>query len=160
MQLIITLILLALAQMLFLGHLHIFGVVTPLLYVYLVLQFPRNTSHIQRLLLSFIMGITIDTFNNTQGLNAAALTLTGFIQPYILELFLRKEDAPDFRPSISSMGFLKYQAYAIPVLLLFFIPLYALELFSFNYWIECLTGCFGSLLLTHILIITIDSTRK
>ena len=64
------------------------GIATPLLYVYLVLLFPKTYARWLQLLLCFAMGLCIDMFTNTPGLAAASMTLTGFIQPYILDLYL------------------------------------------------------------------------
>lgn len=153
-------LILTLAQVLVLSHIHIMGVATPLMYVYLVLKFRRGTGHVLRLLLAFLTGLIVDTFANTQGLAAASMTLAAFVQPHILELFLKREDAPDFLPSFSSMGFLRFLSYSILVGGIFFITYFSLEAFSFHYWMDCLTGCFSSLLLTLFLVITIDSIRK
>lgn len=160
MQYIAGIILLIVVQVFILNNVHIFGVATPLLYVYLVVLFRRGTSHVQRLLTSFSVGLVIDIFCNTPGLTSASLTLTGFIQPYILELFLRKEDEQNLLPSVSRMGFFSFLLYTFIILLIHGLTIFCLELFSFDYWLECLTGCLGSLLLTIFIIITIDSTRK
>lgn len=147
-------------QVLVLNHLHLFGVATPLLYVYLVVLYHRNMGHMQRLFLAFFTGLSIDMFSNTPGLSSASLTLAAFIQPVILEIFLKKEDAPDFRPSVANMGFVKYFTYVLFIALVFCLSFFALEFFSFNYWHECIISCFSSLALTMTFILVIDSVRK
>lgn len=131
-----------------------------MLYVYYVLLFPRNYPRWMQLLLCFAMGIVVDMFNNTPGLAAASLTLAGFMQPYLLELFLRKDDAPELSPSIANMGVGRFCCYAVAVMLVFCLTFFLLEAFSFHYWLECIIGCAGSLLLTFILVFTIDILRK
>ena len=80
------------------------GIATPLLYVYLVLLFPKTYARWLQLLLCFAMGLCIDMFTNTPGLAAASMTLTGFIQPYILDLYLSEEDNHDLMPGFKTLG--------------------------------------------------------
>ena len=62
------------AQVFVLNHIHLFAVATPLLYVYFVLLFPRNYPQWAILLWGFLMGVIIDTFSNTPGVASGALT--------------------------------------------------------------------------------------
>lgn len=150
----------SLVQALFLNHIHIFGVATPLLYVYLPLLFQRGYPRWAQLLLCFCMGLAVDMFTNTPGLAAASLTFVGFLQPYLLELYLKKEDDPAFKPSVSTMGFGKYLSYAFLLTLCYCIVFFSLEAFSFVHWLLWVESIAGSLILTLILILTIDSLRR
>lgn len=73
-----------LAQAMVLGRIHLFGVATPLLYVYFVTQLPRNYPKWASLLWGFMMGLLVDIFSNTPGMASASLTLIAAIQPYYL----------------------------------------------------------------------------
>ena len=66
---IVGFVVLCLVQALVLNHIHIFGFATPLLYVYMVLQFRRNYPKWGILLWSFLLGMVIDTFSNTPGVS-------------------------------------------------------------------------------------------
>lgn len=160
MSYIILIIVFSILQALFLNHVHVLGVATPLLYVYLPLLFSRGYKHWARLLLCFVMGLAVDMFNNTPGMAAAALTLVGFVQPYLLELYLRKEDAIDFRPSIATMGFGRYLSYAFLLVFLYCVVFFSLETFSLAHWLTWAESIGGSLVMTLVLIITIDSLRR
>ncbi|MCR5070282.1 MAG: rod shape-determining protein MreD [Prevotella sp.] len=149
-----------LLQALLIGHIHILGVATPLLYVYFVLLFPHNFSKWAQLLLCFAMGLSIDMFSNTPGLAAASMTLLGFVQPYTLELFLKKEDEPDLRPGIATMGFTRFLVYSIMLVVLYCLVFFSLEAFAVINATEWLLTTFGSMLLTLITIIIIDSVRR
>ncbi len=156
---IFLIIVFAVAHVLLLGHIHLFGMVMPLLYVYYVILFPRKYPIWLQLPLCFLMGLFVDIFNNTPGLSAASLTLVGFVQPYLLGLYLKKEEEQNFRPSIASMGFMKFTTYALLLTLLFCLTYFTLEIGSYYYWLEWVEACFGSLLLTLLLIVLIDSMR-
>lgn len=160
MRFIFYIIVFALLQALLLNHIHIFGVVTPLLYVYYALLFPRGYAKWAQMVLCFIMGISVDMFTNTPGLAAASMTFIGMLQPYFLELYLKKEDEPDFKPSLANMGFMRYLSYVFFITLIYCVIFFSLEAFTFLHWVEWLEAVFGSLLLTVTSIMIIDSTRK
>lgn len=150
----------ALVQGLVLGHIHVFNCATPLLFVYFALIFPRNYPHWVVTLMCFLLGLSIDSLNNTQGLTSASLTLTGFVQPYILSLYLDREDAEDFRPSIATMGWVKFSTFAFILTFINCIVYFSLEAFSFFNWQQWLLCIGGSFLITLILILIIDSSIR
>lgn len=153
-------IILCLAQPLVLNHIHLFDCATPLLYVYMVLLFPRNYPKWGILLWSFIMGVVIDTFSNTPGVAAASMTLIGAIQPYYMEAFVPRDAVDDFRLSVATVGFVKYSLYSFVLVLIYCTVFFTLETFSFFNWLQWLESVLGSTAITFILIITIDSVRR
>ncbi len=96
-------VVLCLAQVLILNHIHLFGVAIPLLYIYFVITFRRGTSKWMILLWGFFMGLTIDVFASTPGLAAFTLTLIAFLQPYWLELFVPRDSAENLEVSVSAL---------------------------------------------------------
>ena len=149
-----------LVQVLILNHIHLFNVATPLVYVYFVLLFPRNHQRWLSIILSFFLGLILDSFSNTPGETAFALTLTAFIQPYVLDLYLDRDDSNDFTPSMANMGFVKYATYVLLLTFVFCFTLFSLEAFSFFNWLQWLLCILGSWIVTSIIIIAIDSVRK
>ena len=149
-----------LVQVLILNHIHLFNVATPLVYVYFVLLFPRDHKRWLSIILSFIFGLILDSFSNTPGETAFALTLTAFLQPYVLELYLERDDSESFSPSMASMGFAKYSTYVLLLSFVFCLTLFTIEAFSFFNWIQWLLCVIGSWLVTCVIIIAIDSVRK
>ncbi len=150
----------ALAQGLVLGNIHLFNCATPLLYVYFALLFPRNYPRWASLVMCFCLGLAVDCFCNTPGLAAASLTLVGFVQPYVLELYLGREDEDDYVPSLSNMGWMKYSTYTLFLTLIFCLAFFSLEAFSFFNWIQWLSSVLGSYFLTIILILVLEMVRK
>lgn len=149
-----------LVQVLILNHIHLFNVATPLVYVYFVLLFPRNHQRWLSIILSFFLGLILDSFSNTPGETAFALTLTAFVQPYVLDLYLDRDDSNDFTPSMANMGFVKYATYVLLLTFVFCFTLFSLEAFSFFNWLQWLLCILGSWVVTCIIIIAIDSVRK
>ncbi len=149
-----------LAQVLVLGHIHLFHYATPLLYVYFVTQFPRNHAKWAILLWSFMMGLLVDTFFNTPGVAAASLTLIGAIQPYYFELFVPRDSAEDLMPSLRNISPTKYAYYIVPLVSLYCMLFFSLEMFTFFNWLQWLLCVVSSALVTLLLIFTFEVAKK
>ncbi|MBO5549520.1 MAG: rod shape-determining protein MreD [Prevotella sp.] len=149
-----------LAQVLVLGQIHLFHYATPLLYVYFVTQFPRNHAKWAILLWSFMMGLLVDTFFNTPGVAAASLTLIGAIQPYYFELFVPRDSAEDLMPSLRNISPTKYAYYIVPLVSLYCMLFFSLEMFTFFNWLQWLLCVVSSALVTLLLIFTFEVAKK
>jgi len=149
-----------LVQVLILNHIHLFNVATPLVYVYFILLFPRNQQRWVSILLAFFLGLILDSFSNTPGETAFALTLTAFLQPYFLSLYLERDNSDNFTPSMAKMGFMRYATYVLLLTFIFCFTLFTLEAFSFFNWAQWLLCILGSWGVTSLIIIAIDSVRK
>ena len=149
-----------LAQAVVLGRIHLFGVATPLLYVYFVLQFERNYPKWAVLLWSFFLGLFIDILSNTPGLAAASLTLIAAVQPYFFELFVPRDSAEDLKPSLATIGSVKYTYYIVALVLLYCLVFYSLEFFNFFNWLLWAMCVLGSTLITLALILAFEIARK
>ena len=151
---------LLLAQVLVLNHIHLFDCATPLLYVYVVLQFRRNYPRWGILLVSFLLGLLVDIFSNTPGVAAASMTFLGFLQPYVLAMFLNRDSDEDLQPSMKRLGFAKFFYYAAVLVVVYCAIFFTIETFSFFnglLWLECVGG---SAMLTILLILAIENSRK
>lgn len=149
-----------LVQVLVLNHIHLFYVATPVVYVYFVLLFPRNHKRWLSIVMSFFLGLILDSFNNTPGEAAFSLTLLAFLQPYIMELYLERDDSEGFVPGIASMGALKYVTFVLLLTFVYCFTLFTIEAFTFFNWLQWLLCVFGCWLITSTLIIVIDSIRR
>lgn len=153
-------VILCLAQVLFLNHIHLFGIAIPLLYVYFPITFHRGTPKWQALLWSFALGLAIDVASNTPGLAAASLTLVGMLQSYLLELFVPRDSVENLDVSVTTLGWGKFIALSAILLLIFCLVFFALEAFSFFDWVDWLECAGSSALLTLIMILAIESVRR
>ena len=94
---------LVLLQVLILNNVHIAGYATPFLYVYFILKFASGTSRNELMLWAFFLGLTIDIFSNTPGMNAAATVFLAFVRPTFLRLFTPRDTLDSIIPSIRTM---------------------------------------------------------
>ena len=103
----------------------------PYIYVLFVLLLPFDTPKWQLLIDGFLIGIAVDIFNGTPGLNAAATVFLAFMRPYIIGITTRKSDVEDKNaPTVTEMGLQWFAVYALLLLLLHNLVLFWLEAFS------------------------------
>lgn len=157
---LVLFLVLFLVQVLVFNHIHLFGCVTPLLYIYMVIPLPRNYPRWAALLWGFLLGLGVDIFSNTPGVASASLTATALLQPYILELFLNRDSDSDLIPSIRSLGPLRYGIFSLILSMTYSILFFTLETFNFFNWLLWVTSSVGSGLVTWLFILVIDNLRK
>ena len=151
---------LMLVQALVLNHVHLFGVATPLLYVYFAISFRRGMPKWAMLVWSFLLGLSIDVFSNTPGLAAASMTLVAAVQPYLLELFIQRGDDDEVLPSILTFGLGKFSLFALILTFVYCVVFFTLESFTFFNWIQWLLNMGTSVLLTLLLVLVVDNLRR
>ncbi len=149
-------VVLVLIQALLLGNIHILGVASPLLYIYFVIQTPRNTPRWLTMVACFILGLFVDVFFSTPGMAAASMTLAGFVQPAILELYLHNADDKDFCPGIQSMGTEKFTAYVLFLTSIYTTVFFTLEAFSIQHWELWFFSIVGSTFVTVLSIVILS----
>lgn len=153
-------IIVCLLQVLVFNRIFLFDVAMPLMVVYFIIALPRGYPRWGALLWSFCLGLTVDMFRNTPGVTAAALTIVGMIQPYLIELFLPRDAEPDIKSSARSLGVWHFLSLAGILVVIFCLVYFALEIFTFAAWLYCLQCAGASALLTIILIMAFEAVRK
>src|SRR5690554_5441929 len=93
---------LILFQALLLNRINVFGYATPVLYIYFILKLPFGRNPFYTIISGFLMGLIIDVFLNTPGMNAAATTIVATFRKPILNLFYDREIFEDFIPGINT----------------------------------------------------------
>lgn len=152
---IILFVFLILLQVLFLNQINIFGVATPLLYIYFLIKLPMGCNRFYVIISAFLMGFIIDIFLNTPGMNAAATTIVATFRRPFMNLIYSKEEYEDFVPSIyhSSKDFIWFAGIIVIIhqILLFFI-----ESFTFFNLTNTLIRIAASSAITLVLIFAMD----
>ena len=160
LQRVVAFVVLVVVQALVLNHIHLFGVATPLFYVYFVLLFRRNHPKWIILLTSFLLGLCIDVFSNTPGLAAASTTFIAVVQPYILEPFVPRDSDENLKPGMRTLGIGRFIYYTIFMVLLYNLVFFSLEAFNFFNWLQWLLCIGSSTLLTVVLILVVENLRR
>ena len=98
-------VILVLAQAIVFNNICLFNVAVPFVFIYFIISLPITLSTNWVLTLSFIAGLSVDIFANTQGMNALACTLIAMSRRSILHLYFPREDELTIpEPSIKSLG--------------------------------------------------------
>jgi rod shape-determining protein MreD len=152
-------ILLVLLQVWLFNKIHIAGFATPLVYIYFIIKLPIEMNRNLVLLLSALLGLTIDMLTFTLGLNMLAAVTTGFLRTYILKLFAPRNIFESFSPSFASFGKAMFSRYAGVMILLHQIVLFATESFSLFDPLQLILRIGGSSLLTIFLVYIFEKLR-
>ena len=150
---------LAFVQALLLNNISLFGLATPFIYVYFILALDKDTDPISLMAMAFALGLVIDIFSNTPGVNAGASVLLAFLRPSLLRLFSPRDEYENFEPGIYTLGIWPFVRYAFVSVLLHHTVLFFLEAFSFAHIGFLLLRILCSALLTVVLIMAIEFVR-
>lgn len=72
-------------QVLILNHINFLGYINPYIYILFIALFPIKNNRMILIFLSFLLGLTIDLFQDTGGVHAAASVLIAYARPVILK---------------------------------------------------------------------------
>lgn len=147
------LILIAL-QVLIFNHIYLGGFINPLFYVYFILLLPFSTPKWLLLLASFAMGLGVDLFTYTLGLNAAACVLMAFMRPFVINrLSSGPESLIGETPSMKGQGVRWFMYYSVILVVVHHSALFYLEVFRLTEFFATLLRVLFSSAFTLILIV-------
>lgn len=125
-------IILILVQVLVLNHINFLGDLNPYIYIIFILLAPININKSLFLLVSFILGLTIDMFGDSGGVHAAACLIIAFFRPVALRTVFGL--SYEFQTvKLSNIGFGEKLAYVTLMVLTHHIILFSLEFFNFSH---------------------------
>ncbi len=151
---ILRFIILLLVQVLVLNHIHFSGYINPYLYVLFILLLPFQTPNWLLLVASFLMGLSIDLFSNTPGMNAAASVFMAYIRPGVIRLLESgKNYEAGMSPGISDLGFRWFFSYSLILILAHHFVLFYLEIFRMSEFFTTFSRVVLSVIFTMILVI-------
>ncbi|GAB2779898.1 rod shape-determining protein MreD [Salinimicrobium soli] len=144
-------ILLLLLQVLLLNNINFMGYINPYLYVLFLILYPFNGNQTLFLLLSFLLGLGVDVFEDSGGINAAACLVVAYIRPVLLRFsFGVSYDYQTIKFSSTQPGS-RISYIAIMVFVHHFV-LFLLEFFNFAHFLLLLKKTLFSGLFTIILV--------
>lgn len=148
-------------QMLILCQVRLFGYCMPLLVVYYLVLTPSQQPRVISVLEGFFLGLCMDISLNTPGMGAAAMTLTAFVNPYVLGLTADPEKLEaDFVPSSLIMGWGGFMLYSGMLTFVFAVAYFLIEWFTFSHVRGLLLSIIGSLLITLPLIAAVEIIHR
>ena len=162
-QLVILAVVLLLLQVVF-SKIVLWHIATPIVFIYLILRLPIGMSANWVYTIAFVMGLIVDVFNNTQGMNALSCTLISAIRRNVFNAFVtRDDDVSNPLPSQSSMGSGSYFKYMSTLVLIYCVILMFVQVFTFSHFGATMVRAIASGALSILMIYAIDtivSTRR
>jgi hypothetical protein len=151
---ILRFVVIILLQVLVFDNINLWGYLTPYVYLFLLLSLRIDINKTLLLFIGFFTGLTVDIFQNTLGIQAAAATLLVFARPYVINLYFNKTDfSPSDEPDINKLKFSGYVKYIFTLLFLHHFLLFFLEAFSFSHILDIVKDAFYNTVLTGITIL-------
>ncbi|SDX40495.1 rod shape-determining protein MreD [Lutibacter oricola] len=144
-------ILLILIQVLVLNHINLFGYLNPMPYIVWVLLFPIRKNKTSFLLLSFLLGLTLDFFSNSGGIHAAATLFIAFIRLPLLTIVLRKNDFDYYLFNLRGISFSKAIIFISLLTIIHHFIVFSLVYFNFSEIITILNNTLFTSIFTIIL---------
>ncbi|HSI68784.1 MAG TPA: hypothetical protein VK941_01015 [Gillisia sp.] len=143
---------LVLLQVLLLNNINFLGYVNPYLYILFLVLYPFNTPQPLFMFLAFLLGLSIDTFEDSGGIHAAASLFIAYVRP----VFLRFSFGVSYDYQTVKLSNTPYGARLSYILFLVFIHhfiLFTLEMFDFTHIFLILKKTFFSGIFTTLLIL-------
>ena len=149
---------LVLAQVIVFNHICIFNVAVPMVFIYLIVRLPITLSPNWVLTISFFLGLIVDIFSDTYGMNALACTILAMVRRPVLRLYVpREEDLTRPEPSMQSLGTAVYMKYLLTMTLIYCALIFIIEAFTFFNPLQLVLRILFSTLLSMILMLGIDA---
>ncbi len=158
LQLVILAIILILAQATVFNHVCLFNVAVPFVFIYVIFRLPITLSLNWVLTISFLLGLSIDIFSDTYGMNALACTLTAMIRRQVLHLYIpREDDLSSTEPSMRTIGTAAYIKYLFTMTLIYCTLISVIEAFTFFDIAGMVLRIACSTILSGLIMLGIDS---
>lgn len=108
-------------QVVLFGKLNIYDKAFSFVFIFMVLIAPQQNGVIGNLILAFLMGLFVDVFNGTLGINALCCVLVSFLRNYLYQAVTNKTKDEilliDF--SLKTLGFRTFILFITPCVLIY-----------------------------------------
>ena len=129
---IILFIGLILLQIIVLNNINFLGYINPYLYILFIFLYPLKKIDYNLIFLSFFLGLAIDYFSNTGGINAAATLFIAFVRIPVLKVVLGKSELDFSTLSITKLPFGRKYTYILVLTLIHHFIVFGLEYFKWS----------------------------
>ncbi|MDH3322108.1 MAG: rod shape-determining protein MreD [Flavobacteriaceae bacterium] len=143
---------LVLLQIAVLNNINFLGYINPFLYILFIFYYPIKKIDTQFIFLSFFLGLAIDVFSNSGGINAAATLFIAFIRMPVLKSIIGKREIDYSAAHISKLPYYKAFLYIIILTFVHHFIVFGLEYFKWNNFGIIIIKTFLTSIFTIILI--------
>lgn len=149
---IIRFVFLLFIQVVIFNKILLFGFVNPYLYIIFILLFPINSQQWALMLVSFLLGITLDMFGNSGGAHAAACLVIAYFRPFILQACFGLNYVHQ-NLKLNNTSFKQLTLYVTIMVVIHHLTLFSLEVFELKHIRFILLQTLSSGLFSIVLII-------
>ena len=147
-----------LVQVYVLDRIHLHQMVTPYIYFLFLIWLPFRMGRTQQMLIAFVLGLTLDSFQHNYGFHTAACVLIAYVRPFLINLLIPQEGSDNNyeEPSFKSMGgILPYMIFISVLTVIHHGWLFLLEAWQFgNIWYFLVKTLLSTALSLFLIIIT------
>ena len=141
-------------QVLILNHINLSGYINPYFYIYFILLLPFDTPKWMLLIVAFLLGLSVDFFTNTIGLNAAACVMMAFARPLVISAISSgPESLLGDTPSLRNQGLKWFLYYSVILIFIHHFTLFFLEIFRLSEFMATLIRVLLSSAFTLLLVL-------
>ncbi len=151
LQFILLGVILVFAQVIVFNHICLFNVGVPMVFIYLIIRLPITLAVNWVLTIGFFLGLIVDVFSDTYGMNAVACTVLAMLKRPVLRLYVPRE------PSMMSLGAGVYMKYLLTLTLIYCALIFTIEAFTFFNPLQLVLRIIFSTFLSMIIMLGIDS---
>jgi len=123
---------LILLQLIVLNNINFLGYINPFLYILFIFLYPLKKIDFSLILLSFFLGLFIDIFSNSGGINSAATLFIAFIRIPVLQSVIGNREIDFNSVSIKKLPFYKLLYYITILTFIHHLIVFGLEYFKWN----------------------------
>jgi len=142
---------LVLLQVLVLNHLNLFGYLNPMVYIVWVVLFPIRKNQSIFLILSFLLGLSIDFFSDSGGINAASTLFIAFIRLPLLKIVLKKTDFDYLLFNLRAISFGKAFLFITTLTFIHHFIIFSLAYFNINSFLIIISNTILTSIITIII---------
>lgn len=149
---------LVVCQAVIFNNLILFNSAVALVFLYFIVELPITLNVNYVMSLAFLIGLSVDIFQDTPGLNCLSCTIVSFLRRPIFYLYApRDEDFAGKRLCLSSLGTSTFLKYMLSLVLLYCIIYFSCEALAYGDILRMIIRIVSSTAYTFIVLFTIDS---
>lgn len=158
LDLIIWTLILIIAQALIFNHVCVLGIAVPFVFLYGIVKLPLSVTKDWIYTIGFVIGLILDVFSDTLGMNTLACTILAALRQPIIRLYIsRDNELSNPTPGIRSLGIFTFTKYVLTITLLYTTLIFFIEAFSaWGFW-RVILRIVTSTILTAFILVGIDS---
>lgn len=146
-----------LIQVLICNHIAIFNIAVPVVFIYFIIRLPISIGQGILFSLAFMIGLCVDIFSDTPGVNALGCTLLAALKRPVYYAYVARDDKTiNVVPSISSLGVGVYCKFLLTMVGIYCLLAFTIEYFSFADVKEIVIMSAASSLLSFITLLAFD----